>query len=66
MSLFVYPRGLTDEQKAERRRLALLRERIELVKAILTIVGVLAGLLAAGCSLLYLAVLVVRLAWGGP
>ena len=66
MSLFVYPRGLTDEQKAERRRLALLRERIELVKAILTIVGVLAGLLAVGCAVLYLAVLVVRLAWGGP
>ena len=66
MSLFVYPPHLTDEQKAERRRLALLRERIELVKAILTIVGVIAGLLAAGCGLLYLAVLVVRLAWGGP
>ncbi len=66
MSPFVYPPHLTDEQKAERRRLALLRERIALVKAILTIVGVIAGLLAVGCGLLYLAVLVVRLAWGGP
>ena len=64
MSLFVYPPHLTDEQKAERRRLALLRERIELVKAILTIVGVLAGLLAVGCAVLYLAVLVIRAAWG--
>lgn len=66
MSVFVYPPLLTDEERAERRRLAEQRKRIELAKAILTIVGVLAGLLAAGCALLYLAVLVVRLAWGGP
>jgi hypothetical protein len=57
---------LTDEERAERKRLAEQRERIALVKAILTIVGVLAGLLAVGCAVLYLAVLVVRLAWGGP
>ena len=61
---FVWPPVLTDEERAERRRLAEQRERIALVKAILTIVGVIAALLAAGCGLLYLAVLVVRLAWG--
>ena len=64
MSVFVYPPVLTDEEKAERRRLAEQRERIELVKAILVIVGVTAAVIAVGCGLLYLAVLVVRLAWG--
>ena len=64
MSPFVYPPVLTDEEKAERRRLAEQRERIELVKAILVIVGVTAAVIAVGCGLLYLAVLVVRLAWG--
>ena len=42
------------------------RQRIALVKTILKIAGVAVALLAAGCGLLYLAVLVVRLAWGGP
>jgi len=62
VSHFVYPPRLTDEQKAERRRLAEQARRIAAAK----IVGAVAGLLAAGCGLLYLAVLVVRLAWGGP
>lgn len=66
MSLFVYPPHLTDEQKAERRRLRDDARRIATAKAGLLIVGVIAGLLAVGCGLLYLAVLVVRLAWGGP
>lgn len=61
---FVWPPLLTAEELAERRRIAEQRKRIELVKAILTIVGVIAALLAVGCGLLYLAVLVVRLAWG--
>lgn len=64
MTPFVWPPVLTDEEKAERRRLAEQRERIELVKAILVIVGVTAAVIAVGCGLLYLAVLVVRLAWG--
>ena len=55
MSPFVYPPHLTDEEKAERRRLAEQRERIELVKAILVIVGVTAAVIAVGCGLLYLA-----------
>ena len=66
MSLFVYPPHLTDEQKAERRRLAQQARPFAVAKAGLLIVGVIAGLLADGCGLLYLAVLVVRLAWGGP
>lgn len=64
MSLFVYPPHLTDEQKAERRRLAEQARRIAAVKTGLLIFGVIAGMLAAGCGLLYLAVLVIRAAWG--
>ena len=63
---FIWPPDLTPEQKAERRRLAEQARRIATAKAGLLIVGVIAGLLAVGCGLLYLAVLVVRLAWGGP
>lgn len=69
MSVFVYPPVLTDEEKAERRRLVEQARRIAAAKAGLLIVGVIAGLLAivaVGCGLLYLAVLVVRFAWGGP
>ena len=40
------------------------RQRIALVKTILKIAGVAVALLAVNCGLLYLAVLVVRLAWG--
>jgi Mg2+/citrate symporter len=65
VSPFVYPRGLTDEQKAERRRLAEQARRIAAVKAFLLGAGVLVGIVAAGAGLLYLAVLVVRRAWGG-
>ena len=64
MSLFVYPPHFTDEQKAERRRLAGQARRIAAVKAFLLGAGVLLAIVAAGCGLLYLAVLVVRLAWG--
>ncbi len=64
MSPFVYPPRLTDEQKVERRRLAGQARRIVAVKAFLLGAGVLLAIVAAGCGLLYLAVLVVRLAWG--
>lgn len=64
MSVFVYPPVLTDEEKAERRRLAEQARRIAAVKAFLLGAGVLLAIVAAGCGLLYLAVLVVRLAWG--
>ncbi len=64
MSLYVYPPFLTDEQKAERRRLAEQARRIAAVKTGLLISGVVLGLLAAGAGALYLAVRLVRLAWG--
>ena len=64
MSLFVYPPVLTDEQKAERRRLAEQARRIAAVKTGLLISGVVVALLAAGAGGLYLAVRLVRLAWG--
>lgn len=64
MSLFVYPPVLTDEQKAERRRLAEQARRIAAVKTGLLISGVVVALLAAGAGGLYSAVRLVRLAWG--
>lgn len=64
MSLFVYPPVLTAEQKAERRRLAEQARRIAAVKTGLLISGVALGLLVVGAGGLYLAVRLVRLAWG--
>ena len=65
MSLFVYPPVLTDEQKAERRRLAEQARRIAAIKTGLLISSVVLGLLVVGAGGLYLAVRLVRLAWGG-
>jgi len=53
-----------DKDRAERRRLREQEERIVKVKTALLIAGVVLGLLAAGACLLYLAVRLVRLAWG--
>ena len=64
MSLFVYPPVLTDEQKAERRRLAEQARRIAAIKTGLLISSVVLGLLVVGAGGLYLAVRLVRLAWG--
>lgn len=52
------------EQRAEAARYWEQRQRIALVKTILKVAGVVLGLLAAGAGLLYLAVRLVRLAWG--
>ena len=48
MSLFVYPPVLTDEQKAERRRLAEQARRIAAIKTGLLISSVVLGLLVVG------------------
>ena len=58
-------RPWTDEQKAERRRLAEQARRIAAVKTGLLISSVVLGLLVVGAGGLYLAVRLVRLAWGG-
>lgn len=66
MSPFVYPSVLTDEQKAERRRQRQQEERLETARSIGRALGALTILVVLGAGLLYLAVRVVRLAWGGP
>lgn len=52
------------EQRAEAARYWERRQRIALVKTILKVAGVVLGLLATGAGALYLAVRLVRLAWG--
>lgn len=63
---FVWPPVLTDEERAERRRLAEQRARMLRIKTTAWVIAFVILVLGAISGLLYLAVLVVRLAWGGP
>ncbi len=61
---FVWPPVLTDEERAERRRLAEQRARMLRIKTTAWVIAFVILVLGAISGLLYLAVLVVRLAWG--